>query len=160
MCHKGGAHGVRARGMSVSQVIAAGQGSLNHISHVSGDTCHMMPGSPARSAGGGGPHRVGVGPVRPWNSPEGRRKGRDALLRPLSGPRAAGPHPIGDPPPPSAGLRPNRPTAFGRPGLGLRGVGSARGVAESSGVWELGGLGAGVGAWDWGIEAWGSQDLR
>lgn len=29
--------------MSVSQVIAAWQGSLNHISHVSGDTCHMMP---------------------------------------------------------------------------------------------------------------------
>ncbi|BDE41426.1 hypothetical protein GCM10010095_50720 [Streptomyces anthocyanicus] len=48
--HKGGAHGVRARGMSVSQVIAASRGSLNRGSHLSGDACHMMPRSLARGA--------------------------------------------------------------------------------------------------------------
>ncbi len=39
--------------MSVSQVIAACRGPLNRGSHLSGDTCHMMPDSVTRSAAGG-----------------------------------------------------------------------------------------------------------
>lgn len=67
--HKGGAHGVRARGMSVSQVIAASGRPLNRGSHLSGDTCHMMPRSLAPRAAYAGPHRTGVRPVRSLRGP-------------------------------------------------------------------------------------------
>lgn len=73
--------------MSVSQVIAAWVTSLNRGSHVSGDTCHMMPRSPARRAWGEGPHRGGVDPVRPLRTPGAV----DALWSGVAG--WTGPHP-------------------------------------------------------------------
>lgn len=73
--HKGGAHGVRARGMSVSQVIAASRRPLNRGSHLSGDTCHMMPRSLAPRAACAGPHRTGARPVRSLRGPSPVPKG-------------------------------------------------------------------------------------
>src|SRR5690606_20724948 len=99
-----------ARGMSVSQVIPAGVTSLNRGSHVSGDTCHMMPPSLARRASGEGPHRAGVDPVRPFRT---TREGGDALVPGLRGGPAPTPMGAGRP---SAGVRPDEPTAFGCPG--------------------------------------------
>ncbi len=110
--HKGGAHGVRARGMSVSQVIAACGGSLNRGSHLSGDACHMMPRSLARRAGCEsdteplrasveGLTGLGLDPVRPVGS----RAGRTGAVRPGCGP--ADPHPNGDLPTRTAGVRPS-----------------------------------------------------
>ncbi|CAL9446667.1 hypothetical protein SUDANB6_02350 [Streptomyces sp. enrichment culture] len=49
--------------MSASQVIAAERGSLNHISHVSGDTRHMVPRFPAPRAGAV-EGLTGLGPAR------------------------------------------------------------------------------------------------
>lgn len=71
--------------MSVSQVIAGRGGSLNRGSHLSGDTCHMMPRSLARRAvregPAMGPHRtrtgLAVGYVgRRRRRREARRRGR------------------------------------------------------------------------------------
>ncbi len=116
--------------MSVSQVIAACGGSLNRGSHLSGDACHMMPRSLARGAGrerasgrfapGGGPHRAGVGPVRPVAPPAGRvRAGRRGAGR-------AVPTPMGT-------ARPG-PRGYGRTEAdGFRPSGACR-PAESGGV--------------------------
>lgn len=104
--HKGGAHGVRARGMSVSQVIAASRRPLNRGSHLSGDTCHMMPRSLAPRAAYAGPHRTGVRPVRSLRGPSLVPKGPRRLIS----------SPIGDRPPPSPTPARTGPTAFGRPG--------------------------------------------
>jgi hypothetical protein len=96
--------------MSVSQVIAAWGTSLNRGSHMSGDTCHMMPPSLARRAGRERPHRAGVGPVRPFRT--ARRGGEHPVLRDAGWP-ALTPMGAGHP---STRFRPDRPTAFGCPG--------------------------------------------
>ena len=108
--HKGGAHGVRARGMSVSQVIAGRGGSLNRGSHLSGDTCHMMPCPLARRAGrtastGGSAAGPGSGLSRGWDE-----SARDVKKRPAwdcrGGGASKGPH--------RAGVGPVRPGCLGR----------------------------------------------
>lgn len=116
--------------MSVSQVIAASGRPLNRGSHLSGDTCHMMPRSLARRAGGEGPHRDGVDPVRPAGHPWGS-------TRPCSGPGSPGrgpgsPHPNGGRPahPRGCGLGP--PMAFGRPGVTPREALGAGGVPRGT----------------------------
>ncbi len=83
--------------MSVSQVIAACGGPLNRGSHLSGDTCHMMPGFVTRSAVDGAYGRV----VRAESPPGWGWPGGD---------------------PSTARRTPDRPTAFGRPGSLPHGV--------------------------------------
>lgn len=95
--------------MSVSQVIPASLATLNRGSHVSGDTCHMMPFCTARRAAFEGPHRAGVDPVRPAVQPGGSGG-------PLpSGCRGPAPTPMGAALP-SGGIRPDGSDGFGRPG--------------------------------------------
>lgn len=95
--------------MSVSQVIPASLATLNRGSHVSGDTCHMMPFCTARRAAIEGPHRAGVDPVRPAVQPGGSGG-------PLpSGCRGPAPTPMGTALP-SGGIRPDGSDGFGRPG--------------------------------------------
>ncbi|CAM5424467.1 hypothetical protein SPILM97S_02630 [Streptomyces pilosus] len=89
--------------MSISQAIAAWVTSLNRGSHVSGDTCHMMPRSLARRAAGEGPHRAGVDPVRPCAHPGG-----DGRMPGIRDGGVTGPTPMGPVTPPRGRARTSR----------------------------------------------------
>lgn len=145
--------------MSVSQVIAASGGPLNRGSHLSGDTCHMMPPSLARRAGGEGPHRVGVDPVRPARHPGRARRRLIGPGPPLPGRGPVGSLPRGPTGPVHTtssrradGFRPGRGTSRG--GLGWGDGGSEGGCRPAS----VSGTSRAAGSPEGGAEAGGEAD--
>lgn len=123
--------------MSVSQVIAACRRPLNRGSHLSGDTCHMMPGSLTLRAGcegRAGPHG-GASPGWGWPG--------EAPEQPLRGSGRNGPHPNEGRPAPTVRAGPDGPKGFRpsehRPPHGVDGWGDGSVVVR----W----LGGSVGRW-------------